>query len=200
VTSIRLSDRVLRPREPKAPRWGDEDAVAQFVDSIIVAIENDMIDPWCPEVTSHLAAVNKDGWPIMNPTLYEQWTVEEAMRGNCKPLADLLRSDTKNLSSATLTLVAEFLSGERNLRTGRLKGKSGRPPMSTAERRAAFPIHTAVREFPLIKAILTASYPDQTRVAIHRRAAAIAAKRNGIANPETVQTHLDRPKSDRRRI
>jgi hypothetical protein len=163
------------------------------------------------------------GWPVKG----EKEAVEAALRGDVEPLADLLRPDAttldmlksnvktlspselrpiaqslrvKTLRLSTWNLIAQFLTGERNLRTGRLRGEPGRPTMSLEERRAESPVHDAAEEFHAIRAILRRLYyPKQSSSQIRARAMEIAAQRNRV-ELDTLVNYLKRPRKDRRRL
>jgi hypothetical protein len=194
----------------KPPRWDDEEGVAAFVATVLEGVEGGFIGSFSISISKYLDTLRRElqndrykDWPKQR----EKAAVEEAKRGDLERLVEMLRPlesgavspEIKSIAPETWTLVVEFLTGERSLNSGRLKGEPGRPKMSKAERRARNPVHIAAVEFPAIKDILKWKYPKQTRAAIHERAAEIAAKRNGI-KAETLKTHCARRRSDRRRI
>lgn len=165
------------------------------------------------------------GWPVEG----QKEAVAAALRGDVAPLADLLRPDAtildmlesnfidvktlspselrtfarrlcvRTLSPSTWSLIAQFLTGERSLRTGRLRGEPGRPTMSLEERRAESPVHDAAEELDAIRAILRRLYRDQDSSQIRDRAMEIAAQRNGV-KLDTLVNYLKRPRKDRRRL
>ena len=177
------------------------------------------------EVAGLMCAEANRGWPVKG----EKEAVAAAMRGDVEPLADLLRPDAttldmlrsnhaagttlppselrtfarllrvRTLRMSTWILIAQFLTGERSLRTGRLRGEPGRPTMSSEKRRAESPVHNAAEEVDAIQAILRQSYPDQHSSQIRDRARAIAAQRNGV-EAITLAKYFRRPKKDRRRL
>jgi hypothetical protein len=183
----------------KLPQWVDEDAVAELVKRALDDAEANAeyrfaMLPW----DTHPGIPGNELLDHM-----EQDAVAAAERGEIGPLADLLRPEhpmnmyplfggnpiRSHFSATTWTLVADLLTGERNPRTGRLKGKPGRPKMTAEERRA-----------PHIADILRELYPEQTPAQIHDRALSIAAGMRGVKSAETVKFHLNRARNDRRRI
>jgi len=195
----------------RIPRWTDEDAIAKLVDEIIAEgrSEIERLDWTYPpggkypdelKAIANLvyAEIYRDGWP---PT--EQAAVAAAMRRDLEPLADMLRPIAnlrglpykpnpaiKSLSPDTWALIVEFLTGQRNLRTGRRKGEPGRPKMSAEERRARTPTHNAADEFSVIVDILQRLYPEQSAGQIRDRAEEIAKARTGAR--ASVQTYRRR--------
>jgi hypothetical protein len=161
------------------------------------------------------------GWPVKG----EKDAVEAALRGDVELLADLLRPDAtivdilknnvktpseelrtlaqslsvKTLRPSTWAIIVQFLTGERNRRTGRLRGEPGRPTMSLEERRAESPVHDAAEEVDAIRAILRRLYRDQDSSQIRNRAMEIAAQRNRV-ELDTPVNYLKRPRKDRRRL
>jgi hypothetical protein len=194
----------------KVPQWVDEDAVTKLVKTALDDAEAD--------AEYEFAMLRWDTHPGIpgNELLdrMERDAVAAAERGEIRPLADLLRPEhpfnehplfggdpiRSKLSATTWTLVADFLTGERNPRTGRLKGKPGRPKMTAEERRAMNPVHDAADMVPEIADILRRFYPEQTPAQIHGRALSIAAGMKRVKSAETVKLHLNRAKNDRRRI
>ena len=177
------------------------------------------------EVAGLMYAEANRGWAVKG----EKEAVAAARRGDLEPLADLLRPDAtlwhmltskfidaktlppselrpiaqrlrvRNLCPTTWSLIAEFLTGERSLSSGRLRGEAGRPKMSSEERRAESPVHDAADEVGAIRAILRRSYPDQRGKQIDDRAVAIAAQRHGVEQ-DTLENYLKRPRKNRRRL
>jgi hypothetical protein len=101
--------------------------------------------------------------------------IARAKRGDLKPLIELVHDN--KLTPEAKDLVAEFLDGKRNLRTGGPRGKAGRPRMSETARRARNPVHDAFDDFEVIKAILARLYPKQGAKDIKDRAEKIAQDR-----------------------
>jgi hypothetical protein len=178
------------------------------------------------EVRALMVAEANRGWPVEG----QKEAVAAALRGDVAPLADLLRPDAtildmlesnlidvktlspselrtfarrlcvRTLSPSTWSLIAQFLTGERSLRTGRLKGERGRPTLSPEKRRAESPVHDAAEEVDAIRAILRRLYyPDQSSSQIRDRAMEITAQRNGV-ELDTLVNYLKRPRKDRRRL
>jgi hypothetical protein len=149
---------------------------------------------------------------IHSNSKWEKDACEAALRGDMVPLANLLYPAhplnsglfggpiRATLTPATWGLVVQFLTGQRNLKTGRLRGKPGAPKMSEQKRRANSPTHDAAELVPVIEAILRWLYPEQTQRAIKDRALEVTAKLRTISNPETVRRHLTRSKKDRHKI
>lgn len=79
-------------------------------------------------------------------------------------------------------------------------GKAGRPKKSEEQRREKNPIHSAAEEFYMIREVLRQFYPSKSRFAIHQRALELAAGRNSKVTPNSLNTHLNRRKKDRRRV
>jgi hypothetical protein len=199
-----------RLREIPVPQWMDEDAVTKLVEKELDDAESN--------AEYKFAMLPWDTHPGIsgNELLHgmERDAVAAAERGDIGPLADLLRPEhplnehplfggnpiRSHFSAMTWTLVADFLTGERNPRTGRLKGKPGRSKMTAEERRAMNPVHDAADMVPVIADILLLHYPEQTPAQIRDRALSIAAGMKGVKSAETVNFHLNRAKNDRRRI
>jgi hypothetical protein len=190
----------------RLPRWSDESAISKLVAEEIEQAELEeerlFYSHYAPQIP---------GVPVswINAGI-ERDAVAAALRGDIAELAGLLNPEhpynklrkipiRSRLSPETWRLVVQFLTGERNLRSGRLKGERGRPQMSSEERRAASPVHDAADEVLSIKIILHQLYPDQDRGQINDRAIAIAARRGGTA-PSTLSKYLNRPRRDRRRL
>ena len=67
-------------------------------------------------------------------------------------------------------------------------------------RREMKPIHSAAEEFYMIRQVLGQWYPTKSRGAIHNRALTLAAGRNSAVTPESLNTHLNRTRKNRRRV
>jgi hypothetical protein len=207
------------PTRRRLPRWSDENAVAKLITEEIARAELEEFYHFeafkVPDITL------PKGWrdaPTRPSVAYdigtsEQEAVEAALRGDIELLADLLRPFSgellglpdevnpaiKRLSPKAWSIIVQFLTGERNLRTGRLRGEPGRPRMSPEKRRAESPVHDAATEVDAIHDILRRSYPDQRSSQIRDRAMEIAAQRNDV-EASTLAKYLSRPKKDRRRL
>jgi hypothetical protein len=140
----------------------------------------------------------------------EEAAVAAALRGDLSLLVemfapypgrpeDTVNSAIKHVSPATWTIVCQFLTGKRNLKTGHMRGEPGRAKMSGDQRRAVNPVHRAADEVPVVAAVLKEAYPDKPKPVIAKRAAEVAAGRNG-ARVETLVKHLSRSQRDPRRV
>jgi hypothetical protein len=136
----------------------------------------------------------------------EEEALAAAQRGDLRPLVNLIRPwgaeinpIVKFLNPPTWQIISEFLTGERNLKTGRRRGEPGRPVQSVEQRRAQNPVHRAADEARVIIAILKRHYPNRSRDDVEYLAAKIAAERNG-AQLRPLLRHLGRAASDPRRI
>ena len=205
----------------KPPSWNDESAVAKLVAAELEELRLE-VDRWAwtsppweqfPTEPEDLVEMGKlvereNRWPDDE----EEQACEAALRGDLMPLVNLLTPEIFEdiginevnvkipyLKPSTWTLVVEFLTGKRNLKTGRLQGEPGRPAMDEKTRRKHNPVHDAADEVPVIAAILKRLYPAVARKVVTERAVTIAACRKG-ANPASLTRHLSRPASDRRRI
>jgi hypothetical protein len=158
-----------------APRWRDEEAQLEYVRKRILA-----------------------GWTLVFPYRpKEQLAIEAALRGKPQKLADLIRQPDTQLAPSTRALVAEFLSGERNLHTGRAKGEAGRPRWSEKQRRAFSPTHRATEIFLLLRDMLPMIYPKRSKAHIHDRAMLLATMMVKGVSTEAIQIHLNKSKADR---
>jgi hypothetical protein len=208
---------------PRRPRWTDELAVAKLVDDVyraaaeeaVMTARQDAIAsalfyerrkhvPLPPELTLNRA--------IAEYNAAERQAVTDARRGRIGDLANLLRPEhpmnanppipgkpvRHHLSPETWTLVADFLVGNLNIRTGNPRGKAGRPKMSASERYASNRVHYAADvEFPVIRDILRRLYPQQDANQINDRAEKIAQERARIAT--SLQNLRRRSKKGRHR-
>jgi hypothetical protein len=158
-----------------APRWGwdDEDLKAQL---------EYVIDRWVGYWTVD--------FPLRSE---EERAVKAALRGKPKKLAELLRQPNLQLAPSTWALVAEFISGERNLRTGRRKGEAGRPHQSEKQRRQNSKAHRAAEIFLVIQSGLSVIYHEQSKAQIHDRALLLAELQTGVSE-ETIKNYLEKPK------
>lgn len=209
------------------PRWSNRAAVAQFVademDDLRIEVDRiswtytgpgDMPDDASDDVLAMGCLVRLENTRYWSAIEGEEAAVAAALRGDLSLLVNMLapypyppgadprelvNSKIKYLSHATWAIVCQFLTGERNLKTGRMKGEPGRPRMSGDQRRAINPVHVAADEVPVVAAVLKKAYPDRPEPVIARRAAEVAARRNG-ARVETLVKHLSRSQRDPRRV
>ncbi|MGB5903597.1 MAG: hypothetical protein WBH00_12150, partial [Xanthobacteraceae bacterium] len=100
------------------------------------------------------------------------------------------------LSPDTYDLAAEFVSGARNAKNGKLRGEGGAPRKSEDQRRAATPAHNAVEVLPLVQEILARHWPDQN---VRDRAVKVAAQIAG-AEENAVHSLVRRSGRDRHRL
>jgi hypothetical protein len=203
----------------KPPSWNDESAVAKLVAAELeeLRLEVDRLawttSPWeFPTEPQDLVEMGKLVERENRMPDEEEQACEAALRGDLMPLVNLLTPEIFEdiginevnvkipyLKPSTWTLVVEFLTGKRNLKTGRLQGEPGRPAMAEKTRRNLNPVHDAADEVLVIAATLTRLYPAVAQKAVKERAIAIAARRKS-ADPDILTRHLSRPASDRRRI
>lgn len=187
-------------KKPLPP--GDEAAVAELVEQQIKERED--------EEERQFALLD---WSTHPGVLFseicaqrEREVVEEAKRGNVAPLAEWIRGRLAPMAPATRALIAEFLTGARNLGNGKPKGTRGAPKKTEEERRSLNPIHDANDQVPIIQGILREFYPDQTSSHLRDRALSFAASRKGVRSrqkgneTETLKYHRNRSRKDHRRI
>lgn len=123
------------------PKWSDEATVARLVAEEIEAdaleqerifytqIQDQLPEPTWAEILYRRTPAEA--------VFEEREAVEAALRGKTEQLVEMVKYRRRYISRSTWDLVSEFLSGERNLKTGRLKGEPGRPrchPTSGARR------------------------------------------------------------------
>jgi hypothetical protein len=194
---------------PARPRWSDVAAVRARVDEEIAELRSEVSrrDAIFPTPSPLDGAPDFEAVAaMMQDEIYADWppdtehaAVAAALRGDTKPLADMVRPIphgglipddvnpmVKRLSVDAWALIAQLLAGERNLRTGRLKGQPGRPRMSRADRRARNPAHAAVAEVPAIRAILRRLYPERSTGEVSVRADEVARLRAGTVASVTI--------------
>ena len=200
------------------PRWTNEEAVYKWVVERLAELRSEV---------ERLDAIYDGRWPssertkeleamhgLMMTEAYRMPPVEgelaacnAAKCGNPEPLVFLLQryfglvegfGTVERLSPETCRLVIEFVSGERNPKTGKKKGELGRRKMSPDERRNRWPTHGAAELFPIIQEILRSAYPGVKTKDVRQRAIEFAAKKR--VPRERLQKHLARSLSDRRRL
>jgi hypothetical protein len=214
-------------RQYPAPPWSDVDAVRRRVRDRIeeLRLEVDRL-AW----TTHTGLPDDDAgddcWAVhalVMKEIYQDWpqgtdeavAAEAAECGDLEPLANLLRPlggmlefgipDEVNpaiekLSPETWMIIVQFLTGQRNLKTGKLKGKRGPRKKKEEERRRDNPVHNAADFVPAVTAILQRLYPTKGKAEIKRRAIEVAAWLEYPTRPAMLERHLRRPPGDRRRI
>jgi hypothetical protein len=166
----------------KPPPWIEEEKVRAWVDEEL-EYQADMEE-------YYFAMLPWDTAPGIRPSDFrdsnERKAVEAAQRGDVGPLVSFISPPDNLKNSARMSmslrletwrLIVEFLTGRRNLGNGKLRGKGGRPKMSSDERRAKNPNHDAVDLSQKIQAMLRRLYPDQPAEQINPLADEIAADR-----------------------
>jgi hypothetical protein len=210
-----------------APPWRDQDAVRAFVSAEIdeLRLEIERLETIYP---GHLPKLSEDldemhnlvtaeanrAWRKIDEAMGqdERAAVEAALRGDLEPLANSLRPFAgilgfpdevnpaiKKLSPETWLIIAQFLTGARNLKTGKLKGERGPREKSEDDRRRGNPVHDAADLVPVVTAILRRLYPTKGRLEVKRRAIEVAARLRG-AQTAPLKKHLSRGRDDRRRV
>jgi hypothetical protein len=141
------------------PDWKDAEKVAKWAREMrgdtLLRLMGFGEEEELPE--SELSIIDEDG------------AVELAKHGKIQDLAYFIRNEAflqYGIKPATLLLIAEFLLGERNLKTGGT-GKDlkrrGRPRMTDDERATRTPTHDAANYFfPAVRQLLEAEYPGLT--------------------------------------
>jgi hypothetical protein len=136
----------------------------------------------------------------------QEQAIEAATRGKPSKLAGLIKDAADDaefkIEPDALRLVAEFLSGERNLRTGRTKAEQqrGRPKMATSERAAKTRTHDAAKYYyPAVRQVLRQEYPGQSRGDHHDCALYITSRWTKV-KANTIANYLHRGEHDPHRI
>jgi hypothetical protein len=209
----------------RPPGWSDDRLLKKFVDEQFDSLRDEVMyldaindglrsqdEP--PELAAMYNFIMTAIYRKPEPGPNEERAVEAALRGDMEPLVDLIlptihlplssrrlevNPNIRTLSPDTWVLIAEFLTGKRNLRTGKPKGMSGRKRLSEQERRGISHTHDADDEIDVIAAILTKHYPDKTVREVAKRAKEMAAMRHHIG-VETLIKYRGRPQKDRRRL
>jgi hypothetical protein len=188
---------------PRRPPWGEQERVADWVlknrrHALLRAMGLEE-DP-DGSIYSFLDADPE-------PSEQEQ-AVEAAKRGKPKRLADLIERSANEpeskISPEALRLAAEFLKGERNLKTGRSKAdkqqQRGRPRMSALERAQRTPTYDAAKYYvPAVEQVLREEYPDQSRRDHHDCALHIVERMSGVS-ATTLAYYLNRSRRGAHRI
>ena len=214
-TRAELDDERIQRLSRPVPPWRDVDAITKRVADEIEVLRSEVDRlAWTTNTGLPHTGASEDlhavyalamaeayrGWP---PTT-EHAAVEAALRGDVKPLANLLRPEhgmgivpdkvspeIEHFSLETWTLIANLLTGERNLKTGKLKGERGPRRRSEEERREINPVHDAADHVPVVAAVLSRLYPGKRKAEVRRRAIEIAA-RLMRADAEVLKLHLNR--------
>jgi hypothetical protein len=208
------------------PRWIDEEAVIRWVEWRLsqLRLEVERLDAY--KELNYPPGLRRPIPPFQSPikeleTMYalmaaererqwedggEQAAVEQALRGDLKSLGFLLRvrlgleGDLRiDLSPETCHLILDFFWGRRSHKSGRPKGKKGRPKMSPAERRKRTRTHDAADFVPVIEYVLRHAYFERDNDQIYDLALKIAAIIKGIVRSETIADHRKRGPRDRHR-
>jgi len=174
----------------RPPPFHHKAAVAKFVSDKMQEYWDEEERVFMTEYAPYLPPYIK----IRKPSA-EQSAVYAAEQGDVTALTKLIAAGAP-LAPATRTLINEFLERKRSLKTGK---KGGAEKKSADERRAMNPVHNAAAEFPLIRNILRAAFPTQSRADIRMRAEELAATRNG-ARVGTLRIHLNLPKKHPKRV
>jgi hypothetical protein len=176
----------------KPPQWIDEEAVFKQIEGRLRNFRDEVAnaDDYSDEVIRAMAdlmvaEIERDD-PFKDRD--QQAAFKEALRGKLVKMTDLLRpprtqsgiymtpTHTVTLSSDNWDLIIEFLEGKRSFKSGKEKGRRGRPKMSPNERRAATPTHDAADFVPIIIKILCRMFPDQPAKNIRNRALIFAER------------------------
>jgi hypothetical protein len=209
------------------PKWENKKAVFKLVEERLkeqAGAYHDFIWAGRPHhLTEAQLQVADPNWKeIIGPQKKwdEQSAVEEAKRGNLKPLAyHILMPDVtpeydadENITKAiyevndqiahlkpeTWFLIIEFLLGDRSLKTGRKRGELGAPKMSEEEKRKSKRWGDIIGARDLYEAVidtLRGEFPEQRTKEIRDRALEFAADKTGV----TETTLLEHVKKHRRR-
>jgi hypothetical protein len=205
----------------KKPLWRDAEAVVDWIikmrrHSLLAAMGLEESPGGFYQVGPFTVEVGEEIYSILDadpdPT-DEEIAVEAAMHGNFKKLGEYFKSEAHlqetsdlalRLTPATLRLAAEVFSGERNIKTGRLKSEKqqrGRGKMTKDERAARNPIHNAARlDFPAAMQVLREEYPGRREEDYRDRAIAIVERTSPGVKKKTLRNYLNRPKRGRHRI
>jgi hypothetical protein len=197
----------------KPSHWDDDDyAVFKRVVRRMREIRHEIEYHWVNErlylptkahdlVFDHMQAAIHRVWRTSDRTLglglLKDWAViEAANRGDLEPLIFRLR-ESESLPAPIRRVIIEFLSGRRNLKTGRLPDEEqrGSPRKSVDERRR--PKHDAADLVPIIVEILRSECDKQKG---SRELAIEYAARIKRVRPGTVTNYFKLKPSDSRRI
>ncbi len=174
-------------RPSKLPILRDEDSVkttfARWLESELVSPQSDEEYAdlmWNPEI------------PIRRPPDVEpndRDEIEEARRGNLRPLAELVRDKERRriLSDESYQILADLLEGRR-----RRRQRHGRPRKTRFERDTD-PARLALREMPRALMIIRKNYPRATEVLV-RDAAIDALGRMYRVSSISIKSLMDHKK------
>jgi len=201
----------------KPRRWIDEEAVFKQIEERLQNFYDEVCnaDDKSDEVIRAMSDLMVAEIERDHDDRGEQAAFEEALRGRLGKVRDLLRpprtqsgiyltpTHTVTLSSDNWDLIIEFLEGKRSLKSGKEKGKRGRPKMSLNERRAAARTHNAADFVPIIIKILCRMFPDQPVEDIRNRAFVFAERIGKVKSRDpgvTLANYYRRGPKDRRRV
>jgi hypothetical protein len=187
------------------PNWNDEKGVARLAGEIMAAWETNPFAEFAARCKADRASGKYTPRDDDDPPAEffkfknnEEAAIKAALDGDIAPLAALLLSEDECwMEPSTRQLMAEFMTGARNPKTG--KAGPGRPKMTPEERRKINPIHRAADEVAVLQHRLHELYPTQKVTSVRERAIDLAVKRTGVPSGRLRQ-HLRRAKNDRRRI
>jgi hypothetical protein len=130
-----------------------------------------------------------------------------------KTLADMIEAEAIHLKSnpghtrlipPMLQVVAEFLNGKRDLKTGLAKRKPGGQKLTAGQRAAQTPTHLAAKfYFPAVMQVLREEYPEQTAADHRDHVKYIVNLMIGVEDPHgdtRVEVYRNKPKRGDHRI
>jgi hypothetical protein len=195
----------------KKPQWRDAKAVADWIietrrGSLLGEMGLEESPGGFYQMGGLTVEVGDEIYSVLEPDpepSEEEQAIEAAMRGNTDKLVDLIKAERLELEAtpdhalkltpATLRLVEEFISGKRNLKTGKEKGKPGRAKMSRDERANRTPTHNAAKYYvPAAERVLRREYPGLTDRDYRDRALYIAGLMSGRKDT-TLAKYRNRP-------
>jgi hypothetical protein len=204
--------RLIEKHRNTLPDWADEKGVAELAGEIIAdaRAETQTIAQRFLNFGERVVADDDDRpsdqdahWPAadrkeLNKFIKaERAAVKAALHGDPAPLAELLLSEHLEwLQPRARNLVAEFLTGKRNLLTGKPKLGRGNPKKPRKKRS---PTHGAEAEAQFLKQHLRELYPKIRLAKLKARADEIATKRAGVTT-ETLRGYRRRPRGGAHRI
>jgi hypothetical protein len=215
-TQAEMDDERIQRLSGPVPPWRDVEAITKRVADEIEELRSEVDRlAWTTNTGLPHTGASEDlravyalamaevrrGWPATT----EAAAVEAALRGDANPLANYLLRPVpgmgfvpdevnpaiEKLSLETWTLIADLLTGARNLKTGKRKGERGPRRRSKEERRKINPVHDAADHVPAVATILARLYPDKGRSELNKRAIEIAARLKR-ADAKVLKWHLNR--------